>query len=225
MGPSSPSPKRDTAPIFGPFLLWPNGWMHQDATWYGGRSRPKPHCAVWAPSSPPTKMGHSPQFLPHVYCGQTAGWTKMPLGMHTGHIPGEFVLDGDPAPPRKKGTAPTQFSAHVYCGQTAGWTKMPLSMQAGHSPGEFVLDGDPARPIKKAQLPPNFRPMSVVAKRLDGEDATWYGSRPRPWPHCVRRGPSSPCERGTAVPPFSAHVYCRYGRPSQLLLSSCLHYT
>jgi len=21
-------------PIFGPFLLWPNGWMHQDATWY-----------------------------------------------------------------------------------------------------------------------------------------------------------------------------------------------
>ena len=25
------------SPIFGPFLLWPNGWMHQDATWYGGR--------------------------------------------------------------------------------------------------------------------------------------------------------------------------------------------
>ena len=20
-------------PIFGPYLLWPNGWMHQDATW------------------------------------------------------------------------------------------------------------------------------------------------------------------------------------------------
>jgi len=24
------------------------------------------------------------------------------------------------------------------------------------------------------------------------EDATWYGSRPRPRPHCIRRGPSSP---------------------------------
>jgi len=24
-------------PIFGPCLLWPNGWMDQDATWYGGR--------------------------------------------------------------------------------------------------------------------------------------------------------------------------------------------
>ena len=23
------------SPIFGPFLLWPNGWMHQDSTWYG----------------------------------------------------------------------------------------------------------------------------------------------------------------------------------------------
>jgi len=43
----------------------------------------------------------------------------MPLGMEIGLGPGDFVLDGDPAPPRK-GTAATQFSAHVYCGQTAG---------------------------------------------------------------------------------------------------------
>jgi len=27
-------------PIFGPCLLWPNGWMDQDANWYGGRSWP-----------------------------------------------------------------------------------------------------------------------------------------------------------------------------------------
>ena len=26
--------KRTEPPIFGPSLLWPNGWMHQDATWY-----------------------------------------------------------------------------------------------------------------------------------------------------------------------------------------------
>ena len=24
-------------PIVGPCLLWPNGWMDEDATWYGGR--------------------------------------------------------------------------------------------------------------------------------------------------------------------------------------------
>jgi len=26
-------------PVFGPCLLWPNGWMDEDATWYGNRPR------------------------------------------------------------------------------------------------------------------------------------------------------------------------------------------
>jgi len=57
-------------------LLWPNGWMHQDATWYGG------------------------------------------IGLG----PGDFVFDVDPATPRKTGIP----------------------------------------------IPPNFWPMSIVDKRLDG---------------------------------------------------------
>ena len=32
------------SPIFGPFLLWPNGWMHQDATSYGRRPQPRGLC-------------------------------------------------------------------------------------------------------------------------------------------------------------------------------------
>ena len=55
------------------------------------------------------------------------------------------------------------------------------------------------------------------------QDATWYGRRPRPRPHCFRRGPSS-SRKGTAAPLFPAHmsiVGCGHGRPSQLLLSSC----
>jgi len=33
-GDPAPSPNKGAAPspIFGPFLLWPNDWMHQDAT-------------------------------------------------------------------------------------------------------------------------------------------------------------------------------------------------
>jgi len=31
-----------------------------------------------------------------------AGWVKMPLGMEVGLGPGDFVLDGDPAPPPEK---------------------------------------------------------------------------------------------------------------------------
>jgi len=32
-GDSSPSHKGHSLPIFDPYLLWPNGWMDQDATW------------------------------------------------------------------------------------------------------------------------------------------------------------------------------------------------
>jgi len=49
-----------------------------------------------------------------------------------------------------------------------GSIKMVLGMEVGLSPGDFVLNGDPA-PSQKgggAHLP-NFRPMSIVAKRLD----------------------------------------------------------
>jgi len=45
---------------------------------------------------------------------------------------------------------------------------MILGMQVGHGPGDIVFDGDPATPSHKgAHHTPNFRPMSVVAKRLD----------------------------------------------------------
>ena len=68
----------------------------------------------------------------------------MPLGMELGLGPGDFVLDGDPAPPPPKGGGATKFSAHVYCVKTAGWIKMVLGVEGGLSPGDFVLDGDPA---------------------------------------------------------------------------------
>jgi len=44
MGTAPLKKKAHPAPIFGPCLLWPNGWMDLDATWYGGRYRPRPHC-------------------------------------------------------------------------------------------------------------------------------------------------------------------------------------
>ena len=73
----------------------------------------------------PQKKGTTAiQFLAHVYCGQTAGWIKTPLGMEVGLGPDDVVLDGNPAPP-KRGTVPP-FSAHVCCGQAAEWMKMPL---------------------------------------------------------------------------------------------------
>ena len=47
-----------------------------------------------------------------------AGWMKTTLGRPTEVDlgPGHIVLDGDPAPPRDRGTAAPLFSALVYYG-------------------------------------------------------------------------------------------------------------
>jgi len=44
----------------------------------------------WEPSSPPLK-GTQPQFSANVYCGQTAGWIKIPLGTVIGVGLGDIV--------------------------------------------------------------------------------------------------------------------------------------
>ena len=109
MGTQLPSLKGAEPPIFGPYLLWSNGWMDQDATWYRGRPRPDDFVLHGDPAPPPEKWsGAPPQFSAHVHCGQTAGWIKMALGMEVGLGPGDFVFDGDPAPAEKK-HSPTQF--------------------------------------------------------------------------------------------------------------------
>jgi len=116
------------------------------------------------PAPRPKNSGHSkPHFWP-MYCGQAAVWIKMPFGTEVNLGPSNFVLGGEP----QSGTArPRQFSTRVSCGQTAGWTKMPLGTEVGLCQGHIVLDGD-AAPPRKAHSIPTFRPMSIVAKRLDG---------------------------------------------------------
>jgi len=56
------SKKGAQPPIFSPCLLWPNGWMDQDATWYDGRPQPGQHCVRCGPSS--TRQGTAPKLQP-----------------------------------------------------------------------------------------------------------------------------------------------------------------
>jgi len=62
----------------------------------------------------------------HVYCGQTAGWIKMSLGMEVCGLgrgipqPSPYCVRWGPSSPQKREYSP-QFSAHVCCGQTAEW--------------------------------------------------------------------------------------------------------
>jgi len=105
--PALPVKKGAEHPVFGPCLLWPNDWIYQDqdGTWRGGGTRSRPHCARRGPISTPQKGGRA-----YVYCSQTAGWIRVPLGTEVGLSPGDIVLDGDPTSPFLKGHSP-QFSA------------------------------------------------------------------------------------------------------------------
>jgi len=66
----------------------------------------------------------------------------------------------------------------VYCGQTVGWINTKLGMQVGLGPYHILLDGGPAPPPPKGAELPNFRPISVVAKCLDGSKWRYGGKHP-----------------------------------------------
>jgi len=94
-------------------VLWPNGWMDQHATWYGGRPPPWPPCVRWGPSSP--KGAQQPPifdpclFWPNGWMDQDAAWYGgRPRRLGPGHI----VLGGDWGPSssdRKGHSSPPTF--------------------------------------------------------------------------------------------------------------------
>jgi len=148
MGTQLPLPQWGTAPpIFGAYLLRPNGCMDQDVTCYGCRPHPRGLCVRWRPSPPPQKGDGTTKFSAHVYCGQTSGWIKMPLCTKVGLSPGGSVLDGDPAPSSQRGWSPLhnfRFISIVPKRLDASRFRMPLGMEVGLIPGDIVLDEDPA---------------------------------------------------------------------------------
>jgi len=56
-------------PIFGACVLWPNGWMDEDAAWYGSRPRHRSHCIRCRVPDPAKGAQQPPLFSVHVYCG------------------------------------------------------------------------------------------------------------------------------------------------------------
>ena len=198
-GPRSPLPKKGwSTPKFWPLFIVAKRLDDQDGTWHGGRPQPRRLCDRWGPS-PSLKRGRAPpQYSAHIYCGQTAGCIKMPLGMVVGLSPGDFVLDGDPVPLSKKVRSP-QLSAHVCCGQMSAWIKMPLGTEVGLGPGDFVFDGDPATPRRKGHTYPHpiFAPCLVWP---NGWMKTPLGLEVGLGPgHIVLDGVPALRERGTAA--------------------------
>jgi len=133
-------------------------------------------------------------FVTLVYCGQTF------------RCQCRLALDGDPAP--QKGHSPLIFGRCLLWPK--GWMDHDATCCRGRprSRPHCVRWTQPSPQEKKAQSS-NFRPMSVVVKRLDVSRyhlVRRYRLRPRP--HCVLDGTQLPAKGGTAAPQFSAHVYC-----------------
>ena len=83
-------------------------------------------CVRWG-SAPLPKNG----IFADVYCRQTAGWIKIVLGTEVGFSPGDFVLDGDPAPLPKKGAQPSIFSPYLLWPN--GWMDQDATWYAGRT--------------------------------------------------------------------------------------------
>ena len=89
----------------------------------------------------------------------------------------------------------------------------------GHFPGScgfWATVCKTVRPMLSVRCPVCLSVCNVRALRPNGwtdQDETWHAGRPRPWPHCVRWGPSSPSPKGHNPPTFG---------PYQLLPNGCM---
>jgi len=152
--------------IFRPCPLRPSCWMDQDGTWHGGGPWCRPNCARWGPSSTPQKGAEPTNFRPICIAAK-----RLDASIYHFHgcrpQPRPHCVRWEPSsPPLKNGAEPPIFGPFLLFSnsrmhQDATWYGgTPLTRRLCVRWGP---DGSP----KRGQTP-NFRPMSIVAKRLDG---------------------------------------------------------
>ena len=81
-----------SCPVCDVGVLWPNGWIDQVANGVAVGLGPGDFVLDEDPTPSSPKGGQTPKkfFSAHVYCGQTAGWMKLVLGMEVGLSPGDL---------------------------------------------------------------------------------------------------------------------------------------
>jgi len=122
-----------------------------------------------------------------VHCGQTAGWIKMKLGTEVGLALATFRQMGTQLP-SPKGAQPPIFGPCLlwpngWMRHCVRWHPAPLHQKGAQQPA------------------PLFGPCLLWPNGPMDQDATWYGGRPWPRPHCVRWVPRFP-KMGAQSPNF-----------------------
>ena len=126
MGTHLPLPKKGPEPpIFGPCLLWTNGWVDQDATWYGGRHRPRRRCVRWGPSSPSQQGAQPPVFGPCLLWSN--GWMdEDPTWYGNRPRPWPHGIRQGPSSTREDGTAAPLFGGCLLWPRSPTWATADL---------------------------------------------------------------------------------------------------
>jgi len=194
-GDPAPSQKGGGAPspIFGKFLLWPNGWMHHDATWYLGRLSPGDFVFDWDPAPPQKGRSPSPIFgscllWPNGWMDQVGTWYGGGLWWRP-HC-------------AKRGQSPSIFGPFLL--SPNGWMHQDATWYGGRPrPRRLCVRWGPSSVLSKkgAEPLPNFRPVFC------GQTAGWIKT---PVSREVDLGPGHfvldgfPAigVRGTAAPPL-----------------------
>jgi len=141
---------------FRSIFIVPSLWMHQDATWYGGRPQPRRLCVKWGPS--PSQKGAEPPIF-----GLRLLWPNGCIDQ-VDQDATWYGVRWEPSSPPPKGTAP-QFLVNVRCGQTAGWTKIchlvwryrPIYVRSTSMwPNIYTFSGHMINPSTKFEAPTTF---------------------------------------------------------------------
>ena len=120
------------------------------------------HIVLVGDPAPPPRKGTAPQFSAHIYCGQTAGWMKMPRLTKVGIRPGHIVLDGEPAPPPKGGTSLPLPIFSSYLLSPTLWVDQDDTWYEGRPrPREHCVRWDPDPPKRGISTSPIFGPCQL----------------------------------------------------------------
>jgi len=135
-----------SCPVCNVCVLWPYGWTDQDETWHGARPMYRPsHIVQDGDPAPLPKMGaqQSSNFLP-MYCGQTAGWIKMPIGLEVYKArPRRLVLDGDqPSSVTKRSTALPTFEIYERGFACVRTIRGPCLLWPSRRPSQLLLTAE-----------------------------------------------------------------------------------
>ena len=160
--------KGRSSPIFGPCLLWPNRGMDQLKMTLGMAVGLGPGHIVLDVDPPPLpQKGPSvSQFSAHVYCGQN-GWMDQDATWYGHRLrPRQHSLRWRPSSPQKGGTSPNFRPMSLVAKRL--YLSGVLVRKYRPQPRQHCVGWGPSSPSPKVAHHFNFRPMSVVAKWLDG---------------------------------------------------------